>query len=303
MRPVSVSRTATALALSEALANGKSPSHSVVSRWAREEDRAPVLDGDVRVRSRLAGVARQHRVYAGLREFLNHLHKQRHVITYNPVYAVELEAEVTPEGDRWTAAETKRFLAYCDGKPLGLMFRTVALRGARRGEAVGFRWSASDLDEGYLGVGRTVLQMGGEIVEGTPKTAAGARRLWLDGKTLQLYRAHRHTQRVGRMRASGAWQDNDLVFCQADGTPWPPDQVSREWKRYCAAAGVRVIRMQEGRHSAASLARDAGVDQKLRREQLGHTTDRMTDHYTHVLAEAHLDAAERVARLVDEAGA
>ncbi len=24
----------------------------------------------------------------------------------------------------------------------------------------------------------------------------------------------------------------------------------------------------------------------------------MTDHYTHVLAEAHLDAAERVARLV-----
>jgi hypothetical protein len=29
----------------------------------------------------------------------------------------------------------------------------------------------------------------------------------------------------------------------------------------------------------------------------------MTDHYTHVLAEAHLDAAERVARLVEEAGA
>jgi hypothetical protein len=105
------------------------------------------------------------------------------------------------------------------------------------------------------------------------------------------------------MRASSAWQDNDLIFCRADGTPWPPDHVSREWKRYCAAAGVRVIKMHEGRHSAASLARDAGVDPKLRREQLGHTTDKMTDHYTHVLAEAHLDAAERVARLVDEAGA
>jgi hypothetical protein len=29
----------------------------------------------------------------------------------------------------------------------------------------------------------------------------------------------------------------------------------------------------------------------------------MTDHYTHVLADAHLEAAEKVARLVEEAGA
>jgi hypothetical protein len=31
-----------------------------------------------------------------LREVLNYLWKQRQVITYNPVYAVELEPEVTP---------------------------------------------------------------------------------------------------------------------------------------------------------------------------------------------------------------
>ena len=64
-----------------------------------------------------------------------------------------------------------------------------------------------------------------------------------------------------------------------------------------------VIKLHEGRHSAASLARDAGVDPKIRREQLGHTTGAMTDHYTHVLAEAHLEAAETVARYVGEAGA
>jgi integrase len=105
------------------------------------------------------------------------------------------------------------------------------------------------------------------------------------------------------MRASSAWEDNDLIHCRADGSPWPPDYVSREFKRYAAEAGVPVIKMHEGRHSAASLARDAGVDHKIRQEQLGHATGAMTDHYTHVLADAHLEAAERVARLVEEAGA
>jgi integrase len=272
-------------------------------RAAAAEDRKPELDGDVRARPQLVGVASQHRVYAALRELLNHLWKKRHVIAFNPVYAVELEAEETPEARRWTAAEVFRFLAYCEGRPLGLMFRTVVLRGTRRGEAVGFRWASSDLDAGYLGVERPVLQIGGEIIEGRPKSKAGERRIWLDAGSVKRYRAHRRTQAAERLRASTAWEDNDLIFCRTDGSPWPPDYVSREFKRYAADAGIPVIKMHEGRHSAASLARDAGVDPKIRQDDLGHASAAMTDLYTHVLADAHLDAAERVARLVEEAGA
>jgi len=62
-----------------------------------------------------------------------------HVIPFNPVFVVELEAEERAEANRWTAAEARRFLAATAGDQLGLMFRIVVLRGARRGEAVGFR--------------------------------------------------------------------------------------------------------------------------------------------------------------------
>jgi integrase len=270
---------------------------------AAAEGRAPELDGDVRTRHQLVGVATQHRIYDALRGFLNHQWKKAHVIRFNPIYAVELETEETPEAQRWTAAEVFRFLACTEDKPLGLMFRTVVLRGARRGEAVGFRWASSDLDAGYLGVERPVLQIGGQVVEGRPKSKAGERRVWLDSGSVRRYRAHRKAQVADRLRASTAWQDNDLVFCRADGSPWPPDEVSRLFKRYAAEAGVRVIKMHEGRHSAASLARDAGVDPKIRQDDLGHATAAMTDRYTHVLADAHLEAAEAVARLVEEAGA
>ncbi|HTT53851.1 MAG TPA: site-specific integrase [Streptosporangiaceae bacterium] len=270
---------------------------------AAAEGRAPVLPDDVRTRPQPVGVASQHRIYAALREVLNYLWKQRHVIQFNAVYAVELEPEETPEGQRWTAGEAARFLAASAADPLGLMFRVVVLRGARRGEAVGFRWAAADLDAGYLAVHRPVLQLGGELIEGKAKSKAGARRIWLDSGTVALLRAHRKAQLAARLRASTAWQDSDLVFAREDGSAWPPDYVSRRFKEIARAAGLPVIKLHEGRHSAASLARDAGVDAKVRQEQLGHATGAMTDHYTHVLAEQHLAAAEAVARLVGEAGA
>lgn len=273
---------------------------------AHIDDRKPQPEGDVRTRPQLVGIATQHRIYAALREVLNHAWKQRHVIVFNPVYAIELEPEETPEADRWSAAEARRFLAASADDPLHLLFRLVLLRGLRRGEVVGLRWSGADLDAGYLTVERPILQLGGEIIESRPKSTAGImagkRRAWLDATSNTMVKAHRKAQLTMRLRASTAWQENDLIFCREDGSPWPPDQVSRRFKAIAAAAGLRVIKLHEGRHSAASLARDAGVDPKIRQEQLGHTTGAMTDHYTHVLAEAHRAAAEAVARHVGEAG-
>jgi integrase len=249
---------------------------------AAAEGRDPVLPDEKRSRSKLVGVATQHRIYAALREVLNHLWKQRHVITFNPVYAVELEAEETPEGQRWSAAQAARFLAATADDPLHLLFRVVLLRGLRRGEAVGLRWTGTDSGAAYLTIERPILQLGGEVIESKPKSTAGPvagkRRVWLDATSATMLKAHRKAQLAARLRASTAWQDNDLIFCREDGSAWPPDYVSRRFKELAAAAGLPVIKLQEGRHSAASLARDAGVDPKIRQEQLGHATGVMTDH-------------------------
>jgi integrase len=138
-----------------------------------------VLVGETRSRSKLVGVATQHRVYAALREVLNHLWKQRQVITFNPIYAVDLEPEETPEGRRWSAEQVAQFLAATADDPLHLMFRLILLRGLRlllrglrRGEAVGLRWSGGDLDAGYLTVERPNLPVAGQVVESKPKGTA-----------------------------------------------------------------------------------------------------------------------------------
>lgn len=86
------------------------------------------------------------------------------------------------------------------------------------------------------------------------------------------------------------------------GTPWKPDHVYRRFQRIATQIGLPVIKLHEGRHTAASLARDAEVDPEIRRRTLGHADQAMTSHYTHIEAAAHRAAAEAVAALVERAG-
>ena len=241
----------------------------------------------------------RHRVLATLRAALNAAVRQRQ-LTYNPCAGIELEPENPAEAQRWTPAEAKHFLAYVADDPMGLMFRVMVLRGCRRAELCGFRWSYADLDRGVLTVRRPILQLGGKLhEEATAKTRTGDRLVFLDHDTAGLLRAHHETQELERQFTGEAWQDNDLIFCQPDGRPWNPDHVSKRFKKLAAQASVPVIKLHDGgRHTGNSLMRDAGVDQELRMREVGHASRDINDRYTHVLEEAHRAAAEQTASYV-----
>ncbi len=165
----------------------------------------------------------------------------------------------------------------------------------------GFRWSGTDLAAGVLRVERPRLLISGTVVDGKPKTRGSQREVYLDAPTSEMLGAHFRAQVKARTRAGDAWHDDDLVFCHEDGTGYRPDYVTRRFKLLAAEAGLPVITLHEGRHTAASLARDAGVDPEIRRRALGHADAAMTSHYTHVHAESHRAAADQVAALVAKA--
>jgi hypothetical protein len=67
-----------------------------------------------------------------------------------------------------------------------------------------------------------------------------------------------------------------------------------------AAARLPVIRLHEGRHSAATLALESGASMKEVQDLLGHSTYHLTANtYSHVRPAVRAESAERVARLVD----
>jgi integrase len=76
----------------------------------------------------------------------------------------------------------------------------IGLRGLRRGEACGLRWSEFDLDRSALFVVRNRTTAGYRVVEGPPKTAAGTHAVALDAHTLRVLREHRVRQADQRAR-------------------------------------------------------------------------------------------------------
>lgn len=90
---------------------------------AKEAGRRPVLPGDVRLQAKHTGIATQHRIYAALRGFLNHCWKKRNVITFNPVYAVELDPEVRDAPLVWSPEQVGQFLTFHANDRLIAMWR------------------------------------------------------------------------------------------------------------------------------------------------------------------------------------
>jgi integrase len=187
-----------------------------------------------------------------------------------------------------------RYLVRAARRPVGEHRR--ALRGLRRGEAAGLRWSDLDLDAGTLTVAGQPQQLCGRLVAGPPKSDAGRRVIALDKTTITALREHRLRQQAERGAAGNRWTETGHVFTTVAGTPFRPDRMTRLFAKLVAASGLPPVTLHGLRHGAATLALAAGADLKVVQDQLGHSTITLTaDTYTSVLPETARTAAEHTA--------
>jgi integrase len=202
----------------------------------------------------------------------------------------------------WTASHLATFLAAVIGDGLYALWWLIGLRGLRRGEACGLRWADLDLDRGLLFIVRNRTTAGYRVVEGPPKTAAGARTVALDKHTAQVLREHRlrqAEQRARRVAAGKTWHDSGYVFVRKDGAPIHPGYASCRFRLLVGQVDVPPIRLHDLRHGAASLAHQAGADLKTLQDLLGHSSILVTaDTYTSVLPVAQRRCANATAKLV-----
>jgi integrase len=209
---------------------------------------------------------------------------------------------VRPAVAVWTATHLAAFLDTVTADRLFALWWLVALRGLRRGEACGLRWSEVDLDHGVLFVVRNRTTAGYQVIEGEPKTKAGVRAVALDRHTVRLLREHRERQlahRARRLAAGKTWCDSGYVFTRPDGEPIHPGYVTRRFANLVKSSELPPIRLHDLRHGAASLAHEAGADLKTLQDLLGHSSIVVTaDTYTSVLPLVQRRCAEDTARLV-----
>ena len=130
---------------------------------------------------------------------------------------------------------------------------------------------------------------------GRPKTASGEDRVVeLDGGVAGVLLAHRLQQDAERATWGAAYFDHGLVFAREDGSPIPPERVTKRFGQMIKAAGLRPIRLHDLRHGQASLMLAACVPMAVVSKRLGHSTIALTsDTYSHMLEGVGRDAAER----------
>lgn len=82
--------------------------------------------------------------------------------------------------------------------------------------------------------------------------------------------------------------ENDLVFAHPLlGTPLDGAKVTKQFKKACATAGVRVVRFHDLRHTFATRLAARGVSLRTIQEFLGHADSKTTQIYSHYAPSAH----------------
>ena len=203
----------------------------------------------------------------------------------------------------WTPAQTAQFLNAIRGHRLYAAYHLIALRGLRRGEAAGLRWSDVDLDGATAIITCQLQQYDGRLVLCPPKTARSERAIALDRTTVAALCAHKAAQEADRAALGDGYHGSGYVFTCLNGDPMAPDRLSRTFRRLSDEAGLPPVRLHDLRHGAATLALAAGADLKVVQDMLGHSSIVLTaDTYTSVLPEVARKAAEDIATLIIGAG-
>lgn len=203
------------------------------------------------------------------------------------------------EHQTWTGEQLRIFLAAIADHRLFAAYLLGATTGMRRGEVLGLRWNNVDLRRRRIKVIETVLNVGYEITEGTPKTARGRRTVAIDSATAGALRDHRDRQALEKRAAGPAYTDLGLVFARPDGTHVHPDLFSQAFRRAVRRVGLPYIRLHDLRHTHATLGLEAGIPVKVISTRLGHATTAFTqDIYMHSVPSLEEGAADQIADLI-----
>lgn len=247
---------------------------------------------------------------------------ERNVATYaEPPSNASVEAARKRAIQIWTPDQLTRFLEAAGDHWLYPMWVLLATTGLRRGELAGLVDDHVNLDRARMVVGWQLVPEEQHLERGvtTPvhkpvtKTSAGSRPIDLDDHTVEILRRWRSV-RDGRRAEVGARSDTpqracqlghggrrhgEFLFCWPDGRHLNPDWISHEFTRLCRECRVPRIRVQDVRHTYASLLLASGENPKVVQERLGWASAAfMLKTYTHLVPGMQRAAAQRFADLL-----
>lgn len=172
-----------------------------------------------------------------------------------------------------------------------LMTLLAAWCGLRFGELTELRRSDIDAKNGVIHVRRGVVRTDGEVIVGTPKSAAGHRDVNIPPHLLPAVRDYLKANVNGR---------DGLLFPAADGVSHlAPSSLYRVFYPARKKAGRPDLRWHDLRHTGAVLAAATGASLAELMGRLGHSTPGAALRYQHAAQGRDAEIARKLSQLVE----
>jgi integrase len=239
-------------------------------------------------------------IHATLHKALDQAVKWR-LIPYNVSDAVAKPRQKRSERDALTLRQVLDFFEAAKGDRFEALYVLAVFTGMRPGEMLALRWSDLVLDnpEPVARVRRSLSKDdGGRLVVKSTKTEKG-RAVALLPQVVEALQIHRKRQTEQRLKYSGLWRDENLVFPSTTGGPMSWDNlVRRNLKPLMRVAGLpEATRPYDLRHTFATLMLEQGENPKVVQEILGHSRITHTmDTYSHVSPNIQKEAFGRLGK-------
>jgi len=183
------------------------------------------------------------------------------------------------EEQRWfTQVETRQIVEAATGQYKAL-FHLAGYTGLRSGELVGLRVEDLKLEHGVIEVRRSVWNG----MEGLTKTKSGKRNVFIDSATIKMLRDFLAGRQAGR------------VFQSQAGTPLENRDICRRiLTPICERLGILPGGMHAFRHGRVSHMQSSMMPGDFVKNQIGHSSLRITSNYTHFEHNQKREMAERL---------
>jgi integrase len=245
--------------------------------------------------------------YRTLRAALNTALREGRAV-YNPAVQIETPEAAHRDAFFLTADQVDLIAGEVPARHRALVY-FLAYTGVRIGEASALRVRHLDLTQRLASISENSPEVRGEKLQGRTKTK---RVRAIDLPEPLCLELAAHLERFGPRKANGELMPDGWVFSHRNG-----GQIRQgNWRNrifYPACLRLDIFRIGPGgrrelprvhdlRHTAASLAAQAGYSLHEVKEMLGHSTIRTTsDSYLHLFADTKREKASRLGELMTTA--
>ena len=217
------------------------------------------------------------------------------LIARSPARGVRLPSVTQTKARHIVSAAELAALAGALGEGYGPMAYVGAVLGLRWAECAGLRVRHVDFPARTISIEEQRTRgLGGRMVEGPPKSAAGRRTLSVPRELMELLAQH-----LQRRLVTASDQDAYVFVGQQGGPLEYSGFRQRVWEPACRRIGLADLGFHDLRRANATVLVGSGVDVKTAQARLGHSDPRMTlAIYAQATTEADRAAAKRLGALL-----